>query len=444
MTARYLVQALHAAFWLALAGLLALALIRGQAPTALPVLVLGGALVVWTILGLRHGSRLFALAAALLLALPVYGYEVYLTWNQPTKRGVTEALRADGVAAYPAVFPSGFVELQAETAGGSPLKLDGEEVLPLAGVPAVETVYCYDAQGQSIVYRSDDQGFRNPANDAVVGGPSIALLGGALVQGHCVERPATFDAQLDPLGRVRSFGMDGAAPLAQAAIYREYVEPTRPDRLIWFFAEGEDLSGFAEETAWPMLRAYLDPGYSQHLLDRQDAIGAGLRAMIDQDFEAPVVDYLSREAGVERSLVGELKSTLTLARLRARLPGYKERPAVAAAPVLDPPSLTALRAIWTDIVRRQQAFGGRVTFVYLPSQARFAEAADPAGYQDFERQIVTIWDELGASHVSLTPAFEARPDPAALYSWRRFTTEGYRYAGSALRQDLEQRLAVND
>ena len=443
MTARMVVRALHGVLWLALAGILALTLVRGQGLIQPLTLALAGLLLLWTLLGLRHGSRLFGLAAAVLLALPVYGYEAYLAWNQPTKRSVTEALRAGGIDAYPAIFPSGFVELEAATHDGSPLKVEGEEVLPLAGVPGVETVYCYDAQGQSVVYRSDRLGFRNPAEGAVVGGPSFALLGGALVQGHCVERPATFEAQLGTLGQVTSFGMDGAAPLAQAAIYREYVEPTRPDRLIWFFAEGEDLAGLARETAWPMLRAYLDPGYSQDLLARQEVIGNGLRSMIDRDFGSNLVDFLSREAGVERSLAGEIKSALTLARLRARLPGYKERPAVDAAPVLDPASLTALRAIWTDVARRQQANGGRVTFVYLPSQGRFA-SQDPAGYRDFEQQIVTIWDEIGASHVSLSPAIEASQDPAALYSWRRFTTAGYRYAGDALLQDLEQRLAASD
>ena len=78
--------------------------------------------------------------------------------------------------------------------------IGGREVLPLAGIPDVLTVYCYTADLGVITYRSDAFGFRNPTNAGPRAAPEFALLGDSFVHGTCVSDPFTYAEQMSVLG----------------------------------------------------------------------------------------------------------------------------------------------------------------------------------------------------------------------------------------------------
>lgn len=361
-----------------------------------------------------------AVAAAITLAVPLYLFELYLAVTVPapfSKAEATLALRAQGVAAYPSVFPSGFIDLERTVGGASPIAVDGAPVLPLAGIPEAPTVYCRD-----VVYDSDGLGFRNGKRK---GPAEVALLGDSFAQGYCVPDGDTYAARLGQPGTVASFGMNGTSMLAQAAIYREFVAIGRPRHLVWFFYAGNDLLDFSEESGFALLRAYLDPDHSQHLRARRAEVAAAMRRYVDAGLATDAVGQVTHDEARRPGLAARFHAFATLRLTRRAFPAL-------FGPTVVPHGLAGLSAaewetitaIWGDVIARQRAHGGKTTFVYLPDHRRFG-TADPAPFAALEARIAGIWTGLGATNISLTGMLAGLDDPLALYDGLHFSPEGY-------------------
>ncbi len=362
----------------------------------------------------------FAIVAAFTLAVPLYLFELYLWVTAPapfSKAEATIALRTRGIAAYPSVFPSGFIDLAREAGGASPITVDGAPVLPLAGIPEVPTVYCRD-----VVYESDGLGFRNTDREEPL---EVALLGDSFVQGYCVPGEGTYAARLELLGATASFGMNGTSMLAQSAIYREFAAAERPRHLLWYFYAGNDLVDFAEESGFALLHAYLDPGHSQDLRARGAAVAAAMRRYVDEGLATDAVGQVIHDAGRGPGLASRLRAFATLRLTRRAFPALFG-PAVVphGLAVMGEAEWTTVAAIWGEVVARQRARGGKTTFIYLPDHRRFG-LADPALFAALEQRVEGIWTDLGAEHVSLTPMLAGLDDPLALYDGLHFSAEGY-------------------
>ena len=80
--------------------------------------------------------------------------------------------------------------------------------------------------------------------------------------------------------------MGGMGPLFQLALFREYIEPLRPKKVVWVFYEGNDLDDLSYESQYDRLRAYLDPAYTQKLIHQQPVIDKILTKWLSQQKEA--------------------------------------------------------------------------------------------------------------------------------------------------------------
>ncbi len=374
-----------------------------------------------------------AVAVAITLAVPLYLFELYLWVAAPapfSKAEATLALRARGVAAYPSVFPSGFIDLSRAVGGASPITVDGAPVLPLAGIPEVPTVYC-----RGVVYDSDGLGFRNGERD---GPAKIALLGDSFVQGFCVPDEGTYAAHLGQPGTVASFGMNGTSMLAQAAIYREFVAVERPRNLVWFFYAGNDLLDFSEESGFTLLHAYLDPDHSQELRARGAEVAAAMRRYVDAGLASDAVGQVIHDAARRPGLAARFRAFATLRLTRRAFPALFG-PAVVPHGLagLSETDWETIAAIWGDVVGRQRAHGGKTTFVYLPDHRRLGRA-EIAPFAALEARIAGIWTDLGAAHVSLTAMLAGLDDPRALYDGLHFGPEGYARTADFIRAGISR------
>jgi hypothetical protein len=393
----------------------------------------------------RTTTRLFACLALTTLVVPLYLFEAYL-WATAapdriaSKTGHVVKLREQGFAAYPAVFPSGFLRLWQSSGdnSASPITIDGQEILPLAGIPDVLTVYCPAADLDMLTYRSDALGFRNPTGTGRREAPEFAVLGDSFAQGFCVSDPFTYAEQISVLGPTASYGMNGTSPLTQLAIYREYVKALRPHRIVWFFYEGNDPEDYLAERTWPLLRAYLERGHSQGLVSSNEPISLAMKRFIDQRLGSVEVAAL----GLERRppMLGEMVDFLLLRRARAilrlRLSG---QPFIAFPPELTETKWHEVADIWREVIEAQRMQGGQITFVYIPAHWRFL-ANDPAPFQVLEQTVVTLWSGLGVDYLSLTELLEATGDPLAYYGddLHHFSEKGYRLTGDAIVRHLRR------
>lgn len=117
----------------------------------------------------------------------------------------------------PLQFEAGALRQIAEASG----------VAPLSTQPSSDLMLCHDGKKQ-IRYRSDRFGFRN-ADSVWETDAEIALIGGAPIQGACVEDAATVSGNLFRQGiSVVNLGVSNAGPTQYAAIAKTFLPVLRP------------------------------------------------------------------------------------------------------------------------------------------------------------------------------------------------------------------------
>ena len=432
--------------WLLILAAAICGLARGHSLTSLPVAASLATLVVFSILAVRTATRLFACLALTTLVVPFYLFEAYLRFEAylETTRDSNVAhvaqLRKQGLAAYPAVFPSGFLDLwhRIGEKRPSPITIEGREILPLSGIADVLTSYCRAHDRSWIMYHSDSFGFRNPRVGRAEGAPEFALLGDLFVQGYCVPDAFTYAAQISVLGPTTSYGMSGSSVLIELAIYREYVKPLRPHHLIWFFYEGNDLTDYhLGERTRPLLRAYLEPGHVQDLMRLNGSISAAVKRFIDQQLASEDVATLVHDQDAARNSPDGILDFLLLRRTMGVLRRLGEPRHPFTMPTLTEAEWREIRRIWREVIETQRAQGGQTTFVYIPAHWRFL-AKDPAPFQALERKVVALWSDLGADYVTLTEPLEATGNPLAYYRGLHFNEQGYRLTAEAIVEHLRR------
>jgi hypothetical protein len=328
---------------------------------------------------------------------------------------VARAMQAGGVPAVPVVS-----DLWSSVRGAAP----SGGVVPLAGVRNALTVFCNESGAYS-VYRSDDDGFNNPAGPWPRGA-SVAAVGDSFVHGMCVAP----DDNL--VGRLRRWypdainaGFQGTGPIHQLAVVREYVGAARPATVLWFFYEN-DLADLRQERAHPVIRHYLRPGFTQALASHRPEVDARLARLTATALAAPALD-----AAPPTSISGMLLTALRLRRLRELLGvGLADRTACDAAEYVGV----------LDLARREiGAWGGRLVFVALPG---FTSAVAPrvvARRVDRQRaRVLAGMRALGVPTVDLTPAFRAHPAPASLFAYpgSHYDSAGYALAAETVARAL--------
>ncbi|MBT8419262.1 MAG: hypothetical protein KJO08_00210 [Gammaproteobacteria bacterium] len=355
-----------------------------------------------------------SLVIGLYLAEAVIGFALHskvvaakagIEFDTRTKREVIRDLKSEGLDTVPAVNPATLMKwLHKESA---------ETLFPLGGVSDKTTVYCNES-GKYAVFTSDRYGFNNP--DAEWDSLPIKwlLTGDSFTQGACVN-PGE-----DVAGQIRSItgesainlGNNGNGPLIELAALREYAESTRPKKVLWLYFEGNDLSGnLSRERAIPLLLRYLQPGFAQHLIQRQREIDSRLDRHITQARTTSVI----HKTGL-----------LRLQQIR-RLIG------------LDNVSID-ISPLFTEILatarERTAAWGGQLYFVYLPEFSRYINAVGDHELYRKRREIIDEVKRLDIPVIDIhRDVFENHPDPLSFFPFRihaHYNAQGYNEVARAI------------
>jgi hypothetical protein len=408
---------------------------RGELARLGAVLAVLAAVEAVLALGLRAPARLrsnLALGAAAGVA-GLYLCEALLVLGAPewrerrAKLRRIESLRAAGIDAYPGVAPIHFMRARAAAfEGAESVLVDGVPTLPLSGIAHRRTVACREA-GDWLEYDSDEHGFHNPPGSwqAPV---HLAFLGDSFVHGNCVP------SQLNLVGWARrrvpatlNLGMAGSGPLAMLAALREYLPRVRPRTVVWCHFGGNDLLDLRAESEHPILRRYLEPGFTQDLDRRRAATDGALRGYTERS-AMPALEHgaAPRVAWARAARLGALRSRLGLA--------FADPYGLAASE--DEYRLFA--RVLAEARRATEGWGGRLVFAYLPAwpatprqlgEAEYARAKAAMGER--ARGVVA---SLGIPLVDVERRFEAEPDPRALYACPgcHYSASGYELAARTI------------
>ena len=354
---------------------------------------------------------------------------------------VIRDLRSQGVDAVP------IVSVMEEGDDGTlrpVFSIDGAEVLPLAAISHRRAVVCNE-NGEYLTYVTDRYGFHNPPGLWEPGEVDVVALGDSYVQGFCVPPHANFVAGIrETYPGTLNLGMQGKGPLFMLATLKEYAADRRPEIVLWFYYEGNDLEDLRRERRLEILRKYLTEGFTQDLIHRQPAID-GLLGEAAESFlgRSP---FSSRLEEIGRATVSLARSperlvrVLKLSELRRRLGlarGHFAVPEKVGGLPSDTEKVREMREL-TSLLGRILAeakkstgeWGGRLYFVYLPTWSRYATAPSP--YRDWVLEGVA---DAGIPIIDVVEAFEAHGDPLSLFPFRRplhYNEAGHRLVADAV------------
>jgi hypothetical protein len=291
----------------------------------------------------------------------------------------------------------------------------GGELVPMAGLADRLTVLCNES-GEYVTYESDEHGFRNPHGIWNSRHADLAALGESFVQGYCVADGKSFVDLLRKRYPVTlNLGMSGQSALLQLGAIKEYLTVLAPRITLWFYCEGIDLYDINAESQQPFILRYLEPTFSQHLLERQNEIDRALSAFLmdgeqlEQEVKPPTkpraldkwIDVLKlpnlrNRAGLVYGMSGEDSANLAMLK--------QEKNALAQ-------SLQRAKAL-------VKTWGGALYFVYIPSWERYGGHARRVDIE--HTATLDLVSALGIPIIDVEPAFRAQPDPLDLFPMRTF------------------------
>jgi hypothetical protein len=328
---------------------------------------------------------------------------------------VIRDLRRQNIDAVVNLFPRSFLRGQADGTLASALNTDGTEILPLGGIANKVTVLGNE-NGQYIIYESDEHGFHNPKGIWNARGIEVAALGDSFTQGCYVTPSKNFVALIrNSYPAILNLGMVHNGPLLELATLKEYLPSIKPNVVLWFYFEGNDLQDLRKERKSPLLRSYLSGNFSQRLLYRQAEIDRQMMSYVEPRMAIPA---RPEGGGTKTRLSGEVYSLVKLERLRLQLGltsigSYIDDQAEAS-------NLDLLRQILTEARTVVTLWGGTLHFVYLPELFRYLYPSLASKHRD---RVLELVRTVGIPIIDLDPSFRRHGDPLALFPFRI----GYHY-----------------
>jgi len=141
------------------------------------------------------------------------------------------------------------------------------KIVPVSVVSNTKTLLCMD-NDKPIYFESDNLGFDNKNNKNVV---DIVLLGDSYGAGYCVGKAHRFNSLFKKKGfDIVNFSMGGNGPLLELASLVEYGKLFNFDIVVLLFTPENDYENFEREIQNPILKQYLNYGFKQNLIEKND------------------------------------------------------------------------------------------------------------------------------------------------------------------------------
>lgn len=357
---------------------------------------------------------LVALLIGLFASEFVFG--VLLSGNSKlTERQYLLELLKKEKSAVPRLLPGFFVESDGIH--------DKNKIFPLAGLSKRLTVHCNES-GEMITYLSDRHGFNNP-DKVWTSKPLIVTIGDSFTQGDCVAQSKTIASNLRNITRKNAInlGMGGNGPLIEYATLAEYAKRLRPQYVLWFFFEGNDLFDLITEQQSNFLLSYLKEGVTQSLIDRQDEV------------DETLLNWLkSRDHNRDRY-------TITNFLMLKRIRGLVMSSLNYGAPVRDfDSSWSLMNTVLLNANKMTKSWGGEFIFVYLPSYARYS--GDEVNQDDYLDKALLIESvrKLKIPVIDIHEYFLKEKDPLKFFPHRKnghYNEAGYLIVSKSVAQYLQ-------
>ena len=357
------------------------------------------------------------------------------TFDERSPIEVIIQLRHEGIDAYPSINP--FMLKKASAFSGS------GDIFPLGGISGKTIVSCNEI-GDYLIFESDEQGFHNPPGLWTGDNIDIVTVGDSLTHGECVGSDKSTAALIRKVHEnTLNLAASGSGPLVQLALIKEYMGELRPNTVLWFYCECNDLSDMRLEwsESYSPYANYLESDFRQELRNSQQAIDNFLST-----WSLAHIERILDEGGFRlRPTLIDILKLRNLRTLVLRSFGLDQPEA------LDPIGSEELE-LYSRVLRDGRdhvaSWGGTLYLVYLPTWVRYGNPDDTPGIDHepqlelipFYDRVLSIAEELGIRTIDLKKEFDAHPDPLSLWPFRlmgHFNEDGYKFVAGKVLENLE-------
>jgi hypothetical protein len=228
--------------------------------------------------------------------------------------------------------------------------------------------------GQFAIYQSDRHGFNNPDREWDSSKLEWLLIGDSFGHGITVQPGDDIAGQIRSITKSTTInlGVGDLGPLAELAILKEYAEPLQPKNVIWLYFEGNDFKNLLREKEVPILMQYLQDNFSQNLIGHQEEIDKILKEHYAKEVAQAEIIHKSRMVRLYA-----LRNMISFGT------GSKKSPQIDYEILL-------FTKILTKAKDRVESWGGKLSFVYLPSFSRYIETVDHDLYRKKSKVIELV------------------------------------------------------
>ena len=354
-----------------------------------------------------------------------------------TKIEVLTALRESGADAYPNLHPYLFVP--------NGLKINGDHVFPLGGVANKITVYCNET-GSWLIYESDKHGFHNPKGIWDSGPIDVVAIGDSLTQGACVESEENAVALIrDVHGRTLNLGIGGTGPLFRLAILKEYVGELKPNVVLWFYAEANDLKDLTKERLYPFIKDYLESDFHQNLRMQQRDIDDRLAWRLRREMQEMETSEEASQSPPRITLLRPLRFPKIGALIKISIDRPLDKMYEGNKAIV--PRLEKVLPLNGRVMRDARdyvaSWGGELYFVYLPTHKRYRVPRLAQEDVWFHDAVISTARALNIPVIDLTESFDAHPEPLSLWRtpiygrWGHYNKDGYRLVAETVLRSIQ-------
>ena len=313
--------------------------------------------------------------------------------------------------------------------------LDKKKPLAISGVSSKKTILCNDG-GEMITYISDRYGFRNKNflwDDEKI---QWVVLGDSLVHGACVNDKDTISARIafHSKEKILNLGIQGHGPLMELSALKEYAKLKKPNNVIWFYYEGNDLDNIIYEMKSNNLNKYLlNDNYTQELSKKQNEMNAQHQKLIDIIYNNKMHNRQINQTNSKHNLLFKVKGVLKLYKIREFVSYFLPRK--YALVIKQYSSLDIFESYKQAIMRASnltKSWGGNFYFVYYPHASRYHDSKFLIYPLTQKKRLLSMVESLNIKIIDLQPVFDAEKDKKGLYPLRIFghpNEKGYDIVG---------------
>lgn len=281
-----------------------------------------------------------------------------------------------------------------------------DNLFPLSDASRSRVVECNEG-GQYTYLQTDEFGFNNPPGLLASRNVEIAVVGESFTVGHCVPPAQNLVAVIRKAHpRTVNLGMAGSNSLSMLAAFREYVEPIRPPVVLWIINPNDaDPSNEVQDS---LLAHYLEPDFSQHLIERQSEIDrAWHQIAVPAQYE---FDRRSLIA-INAARITRFARIPLLPRLRDRL--QLDAPLERAPAPVDLALFVRIVRLAHDTTRK---WNGQFIVAIMPLYEDVVVRQMPLNMR--HENLARVLRQQGIEVADAASVFASEADPAALYTMR--------------------------